>query len=235
MTQDNIVEMLRNICFFRQKIFTWSKCGQEEYELLLRGKIEGKYIFPEQLFEEVMVNQELHTLYIRKISKILHELCEKDNAIYSLNIDYQELFYPETIEFLKAFKYKEKLKIELTERIPLYRNNNYSELAPREIIKKIKEMGYDIVLDDFLLGINSLGSLIVLVPFITRIKLSVLEIKDFVESEKLFDYLLAIEAIVKQFEKEIVIEGVEDKDLLQNFPKEWKQQSYYYSIPHKFY
>ncbi|MDG6142786.1 EAL domain-containing protein [Lactococcus formosensis] len=155
--------------------------------------------------------------------------------MYSLNIDYQELFYPETIEFLKAFKYKEKLKIELTERIPLYRNNNYSELVPREIIKKIKEMGYDIVLDDFLLGINSLGSLIVLGPFITRIKLSVLEIKDFVESEKLFDYLLAIEAIVKQFEKEIVIEGVEDKDLLQSFPKEWKQQSYYYSIPHKFY
>ncbi|WP_244851326.1 EAL domain-containing protein [Lactococcus formosensis] len=194
MTQDNIVEMLCNICFFRQKIFTWSKCGQEEYELLLRGKIKGKYIFPEQLFEEVMVNQEFHTLYIRKISKILHELCEKDNAIYSLNIDYQELFYPETIEFLKAFKY-----------------------------------------DDFLLGINSLGSLIVLVPFITRIKLSVLEIKDFVESEKLFDYLLSIEAIVKQFEKEIVIEGIEDKGLLQSFPKEWKQQSYYYSLPHKFY
>ncbi len=96
-------------------------------------------------------------------------------------------------------------------------------------------MGYDIALDDFLLGVNSFRSLIDLHPYISRIKLSTLEFKNILESEQLSNYLLAIESIITSFDKEIVIEGVEEEALLKTFPQEWKQQSYYYSIPHQFY
>lgn len=235
MINNNKIKTINNLCFFRQKICDFKNNKQEEYELLLRQEVSGRYVFPEQLFDEIMTDQELHKLYIEKIGKILNELLKEETAVYSLNIDYQELYYAETIAFLERFNYKEKLKIELTERIPVYRNNKYSELAPKELIKSINQMGYDIALDDFLLGVNSFGSLIHLNPYISRIKLSTLEFKSILELEQLSNYLLAIEAIIKPFDKEIVIEGVEEEGLLKTFPKEWKQQSYYYSVPHQFY
>ena len=208
---------------------------QEEYELLLREEVSGKYVFPELLFDELMSDRELHKLYIEKISKILNDLLKKEKTIYSLNIDYQELYYSETIAFLESFNYKEKLKIELTERIPLYRNNHYSEIVPREIIRSIKQMGYDIALDDFLLGVNSFRSLIDLHPYISRIKLSTLEFKNILESETTLQLFISNRVDYHIICKEIVIEGVEEEALLKTFPQEWKQQSYYYSIPHQFY
>ncbi|MDT2741539.1 EAL domain-containing protein [Lactococcus garvieae] len=235
MTNSNTRKSINNLCFFRQKIYNVNDSIQEEYELLLREEVSGKYVFPEQLFDELMSDRKLHKLYIEKVSKILNDLLMKEKAIYSLNIDYQELYYSETLAFLESFNYKEKLKIELTERIPLNRSNRYSEIVPQELIKSIQQMGYDIALDDFLLGVNSFRSLIDLNPYISRIKLSTLEFKNILEPEQLSYYLLAVEAIIKQFDKEIVIEGVEEETLLKTFPKEWKQQSYYYSIPHRFY
>lgn len=235
MTNNKARKSINNLCFFRQKICNMNDSIQEEYELLLKEDVSGKYVFPEQLFDELMSDRELHKLYIEKINKILNDLLKEKKTIYSLNIDYQELYYSETIAFLESFNYKEKLKIELTERIPLYRNNHYSEIVPREIIRSIKQMGYDIALDDFLLGVNSFRSLIDLHPYLSRIKLSTLEFKNILESEQLFNYLLAIESIITSFGKEIVIEGVEEEALLKTFPQEWKQQSYYYSIPHQFY
>lgn len=232
---DIIKKKINNLSFFRQKIYSKIDNTQEEYELLLRYNINGKYIFPEQLFDILMTDHECHKLYIQKIDQILTRILEKDNCVYSLNIDYQELFYSDTIHFLEKLSHKDRLKIELTERIPLVRSNAYSELFPIETIKSLKKMGYVIVLDDFLSGINSLSSLIILEPWVSRIKFSTLDFKNILCTEQLLNYLLSMESIIKKFNKEIVIEGVEEIKLLQSFPKEWKQQSYYYNIPHKFY
>lgn len=56
---------------------------QEEYELLLREEVSGKYVFPELLFDELMSDRELHKLYIEKINKILNDLLKKEKTIYS--------------------------------------------------------------------------------------------------------------------------------------------------------
>ena len=34
--------------------------------------------------------------------------------------------------------------------------------------------------------------------------------------------------------KEIVIEGVEEEELLNCFPEDWMQQTYFYDFPHRF-
>lgn len=115
---------IEKLCFFRQKIIDNTHLRlTEEYELLLRQEQGNRFIFPEELFYKMIVNKDYHSLYLEHIKPILYSYFEKSDVIYSLNMDYQELYYPDTIEFLKNFKYKKRLKIELTERIPLFRDN----------------------------------------------------------------------------------------------------------------
>ena len=74
MTNNKARKSINNLCFFRQKICNMNGSIQEEYELLLREEVSGKYVFPEQLFDELMSDRELHILYIEKISKIFTDL-----------------------------------------------------------------------------------------------------------------------------------------------------------------
>jgi hypothetical protein len=114
--------------------------------------------FPRRITLEIIGNREYHEIYISHISKILDNILKNNSCIYSLNIDYQELYYPEALKFLREFKYKDNLKLELTERIPLYRDNTYEEFVPVEIIKEIFNLGYTIVFDNFLSGVNTFVS-----------------------------------------------------------------------------
>lgn len=226
---------IEKLCFFRQKIIDNSHSRlTEEYELLLRQEQGNRFIFPEELFYKMIVNKDYHSLYLEHIKPILYSYFEKSNAIYSLNMDYQELYYPDTIEFLKNFKYKKRLKIELTERIPLFRDNPYKELVPIEVIKAISSLGYTIVFDDFLSGVNTFETLFTVEPYISRIKISVLPFKKNLSTEELRAFIFSIVEAIHFLGKEIVIEGVEEEELLNCFPEDWKQQTYFYDLPHKF-
>ncbi|NHI76139.1 EAL domain-containing protein [Lactococcus petauri] len=226
---------IENLCFFRQKIIDNSHSNlTDEYELLLRQEQDNRFIFPEELFYKMIVNKDYHSSYLEHINPLLYSYFEKSDAIYSLNVDYQELYYPETIEFLKNFKYKKRLKIELTERIPLFRDNPYKELVPIEVIKAISSLGYTIVFDDFLSGVNTFETLFTVEPYISRIKISVLPFKKNLSTEELRAFIFAIVETIHFLGKEIVIEGVEEEELLNYFPEDWKQQTYFYDFPHKF-
>lgn len=226
---------IEKLCFFRQKIIDNSQLNlTEEYELLLREKKDNIFIFPEELFYRIIANKDYHKLYLDVITHLLYSYFEKSDAIYSINIDYQELYYPETIEFFKNFEYKNRLKIELTERTPQFQDNPYQEIVPVEIIKDISNLGYNIVFDDFLSGVNTFEVLFTIEPFISRIKISVLPFKKFLSLEELKSFIFSVVETVSFLKKEIVIEGVEEQELLDCFPKEWKQQTYFYDLPHKF-
>lgn len=232
---DNTIKEIQNLCFFRQKIIDVEhQGGINEYELLLRIEEESNYSFPEELFSKLMTNRVYHKLYIRHINNILYSYLRKNNEIYSLNIDYQELYYPETIIFLKNFEYKKRLKIELTERIPFTRDNDYVEAIPIQAIKEIADMGYQIVLDDFLSGINSFETLYKIEASISRVKISTLLFKKYLSMSELEAFILTIVSAIASLGKEIVIEGVENQELLNLFPREWKLQTYMYDVPHKF-
>lgn len=225
---------IKKLCFFRQKIIDNSQTKfTDEYELLLRQEKNDKFIFPEELFYEIIINKEYHKLYLKHINDILCDYLENDDALYSLNMDYQELYYPETIDFLKNFEYKNRLKIELTERIPLFRNNPYRELVPIEMIRDISSFGYSIALDDFLSGVNTFETLFTVAPFISRVKISILPFKEKLSLEELKSFIFSVVDTISFLEKEIVIEGVEE-ELINSFPRDWKQQTYFYDFPHKF-
>lgn len=232
---DNTINEIQNLCFFRQKIIDVDHQEEiVEYELLLRLEKESNYSFPEELFSKLMINRVYHKLYIRHINNILYNHLKKNNEIYSLNIDYQELYYPETIIFLKNFEYKNRLKIELTERVPFTRDTDYVEALPIQVIKEIADMGYQIVLDDFLSGINSFETLYKIEASISRVKISTLLFKKYLSMSELGAFILTIVSSIASLEKEIVVEGVEDQELLNLFPSEWKLQTYMYDVPHKF-
>ena len=226
---------IKDLIFFRQEIISYPNDGEvREYELLLRAKNDGCYIFPEELFYEIIENRKYHEIYISHICKILNNIFKRKSCIYSLNIDYQELYYPETIEFLREFKYKNNLKLELTERIPLYRDNPYEEFVPVEIIKEIFNLGYTIVFDDFLSGVNTFETLFMIEQFISRVKISALPFKKVLAQKELEKFLFSVVNTIAFLGKEIVIEGVEEEEIIQIFPTEWKQQTYLYDCPHFF-
>ena len=224
---------IKDLIFFKQGIYNLHESETHEYELLLRCEAEGLCTFPSQLFYKIMTDERIHKLYIDHIEELLNDYFEQVQNIYCVNLDYQELFYEETLVFLKKFKYKDRLKIEFTERIPVRRNNAYEELVPVNIIKAVKQMGYSIALDDFLSGVNTFETLYALDELISRVKISWVGFKRILPSKEAHKLLFSLAHIISELGKEVVIEGVEEQGLLDSFPKEWKQQSYYYELPRK--
>ncbi|AUS69140.1 EAL domain-containing protein [Lactococcus lactis] len=219
------------LVFFKQKIISPIE-EVDEYELLLRLKQNsGFYNFPVDLFNEIMKNQENHSVYIKHIVSEIEKILANTQSSYSLNIDYQELYYEETFIYLNEIKDKNRIKIELTERIPQNRTNNYSELVPLQPIVRLKNQGFKIVLDDFLSGVNTFGTLFYLDKNISRVKISILELKNKLSVDELNQYLRQTVAIFDKLSLDIVIEGIENEELLSKLPQVWKQQSYYYDKP----
>lgn len=229
--QDNKSSLIGKLSFFKQGIYKLEEQTTREYELLLRHKVSDRFIFPENLFYDLIVDRKEHKRYIEHISQLLEQYFSQSQDIYWLNLEYQELYYEETLDFLKNFKYKKRLKIELTERIPVRRDNPYEELVPIEAIKAIKEMGYSIALDDFLSGINTFETLYAVSNLISRVKISIVSLKKILPEKEAEHLVLFIANIISGFEKEVVIEGAENPEMLLRCSKDWKQQSYYYSIP----
>ena len=222
---------LDELVFFRQKICSFNQSNTEEYELLLRKKSPTGYCFPEYVLTEVISNHEKHKLYMEKVSMLLHQQLKNDNCFYSLNLDYQELYFEETFCFFENFEYKDRLRIELTERSPI---SYQSKEKAIDEIKKIKNLGYRIDLDDFLSGVNTYKTLLALNPYIDRVKISALEFKKYLTNTELQKFIFDVVTTIDFLDKEIVVEGVEEEEVLATFPKNWLQQSFYYDKPHNF-
>lgn len=134
---------------------------------------------------------------------------------------------------MRTFKYRNRLRLELTERLPVNCQNE-EDFLPIEAIQTLKNLEYAIALDDFLSGINHYKTLFILDDYIDRVKISALDFNSYLSPTKLKDFIFSIVDTIKFLKKEIVIEGVEVEELLASFPKEWLQQTYYYDRPHSF-
>ncbi|WP_205272645.1 EAL domain-containing protein [Lactococcus taiwanensis] len=228
-----VSQEIGKLCYFRQRIYKENQ-GYEEYELLLRYKKGDNYYFPQTLFTKILSYEIYHKLYMTHIGNLLREKLRKDTNTYTVNFDYQELNYSHTIEFLENFEFKDRLKIEITENF--YKGAELA-LSDKKFIDKLirlKDLGYEFALDDFLTGINSYEFLFTLREVITRVKISVLKFKKFLDNKELAVFLSSIVESFSFLGKEIVIEAVENEKLFALFPREWYQQTFYYSKPHPF-
>ena len=206
----------------------------KEYELLMRRDIDGVARFPYQEFITTMTHHDQHKQYVTELEVILTKvLSHNPNYTFSFNLDYQELFYEETFTLFEQIDpaLRSRLKLELTERLPLNRTNAYDEFLPKVQLERLAALGYQLVLDDFLAGVNSLAGLFEVPHLISRIKISVLHLKRFLPLDTIIDIINVIVTAIDDMALEVVIEGVEDSDLIKDLPTSWRQQSFYYSSP----
>ncbi|WP_406835104.1 EAL domain-containing protein [Lactococcus lactis] len=228
-----------NFTFFRQRIVSKQNTEViqgEEYELLLRSKRGETYVFPEKEFGEAMVDRLEHKQYLKKIEYLLERVLQKNSGIYSINIDPQELYYEETFLLFEHFKNKnQRLKIELTEHSPYIKAGDYYNAFPLEPMIRLHELGFEIVLDDFLSGINGIDRLIALSPFISRVKISKLIFKKKVSDSAVCSFIYEIYKLIQEINPNLslVIEAEESEEMLKKLSDTWYYQTYYFDKPSK--
>ena len=236
-----MIDNYKNITFFRQRIVRKKGVHMleegEEYELLLRNENNGNTVFPNTLIEEAIVNHLEHRNYLKKIEYLLVKILKNCSGIYSINIDTQELYYEETLQLFDHLKkYRKKLKIELTETLPYKREGKYSNQFPIERVIKLYKMGYKIVLDDFLSGINGMDKLITLSPYISRVKISKLIFGTNFSDTLFCSFIFTIDKLIHEINTNLtlVIEAEEKEEMLAKLPDNWYYQTFYFDKPSSF-
>jgi EAL domain-containing protein (putative c-di-GMP-specific phosphodiesterase class I) len=161
-------------------------------------------------------------------------LASNPTTSFSLNIDPQELEYAETFTlFEELVEYKERLIIEITEKLPLQRNYSYFSSMNIEALKTIYQLGYQIALDDVGQGVNSLDNVIAVKDYIDIIKFSSLSFRRKISEESLHDIIVLFASIASHLEKTFVVEGIEDQEFASWLEENIScyHQGYLYSTP----
>ena len=178
------------------------------HEILLRYR-DGVF-FPFQIFEELIASEEscnlLNQWYEQQISDCLETY---PDTCFSLNIDFQQLLYPSTWDFLKSVsQYKQHLGIELTE---FYQVTNSEHRALfLKAMNYIQDLGMKIAFDDVGNGQHSIVFVTENIQFVKSCKLSLLHFKH-LEAETTALIIELWIKIAKEFNVHLVIEGVEDE------------------------
>ncbi|TVV27197.1 hypothetical protein [Weissella cibaria] len=87
--------------FQGQQIIALEGKTSKEYELLMRRDIDGVARFPYQEFITTMTDHDQHKQYVTELAVILPKvLSHNPNYTFSFNLDYQELFYEETLALM---------------------------------------------------------------------------------------------------------------------------------------
>ena len=125
----------------------------DEYEVLLRSYKTDT--FPSDEFHFILSHEEYYIIFMDWFSEKLEEkLNQHPEILLSVNFCLDQFQYIGSNQFLERFKsYSENILIEITEHFPT-RNPELLDSLP-DILKKIKQYNYKIVIDDFTEGINT--------------------------------------------------------------------------------
>jgi len=208
-------------------------------EILLRWEHPEKGLLSPNEFIDIAIKagylSEMTWWIIEKIFKQISQW--KNNGQWkvkyiSININAQQLieknFASKFMEKLKSYHLKaEDIVIEITERSLI---ENF--IHTQHTIQLLQKVGIKFAIDDFGTGYSSLS-------YLKKLSFDILKIdREFIKDIELNpkDLLLVstILDIGKQFNYDIVIEGIEDKkqkDLLIGLDEDLKYQGYYFSKP----
>lgn len=223
-----------NFKFYGQQIVDGATGKLDSYELLLRGGADD--VFPSVEYGEYITDHETHIEYIEWLKgELLGILQRHPDVKMSFNLDHQELEYEETFDLLESLcGYANQLIVEITEVSPVIRAEGYTgyfKLINVKAFRMIHAMGYQIALDDVTDGMNSIGNLIAVSEFVSRVKFSIVNFHDVISDETIKKLILFVDSFTNEYQKEFVVEGVEDEELAKWLRENTTslQQGYLYS------
>lgn len=215
MDLQELKERTKQLRFFKQAIFyvepaAMMKREIDSYELLLRdGGNQNR--FPMDLFKEFVKSDETNKIYWDGIEEnLLSILSQNKEDRFAINIDPQQLYFESTYKsFEKITEYKGRLLIEITETIPWSRpQEDYFAPSLKKYIKRFYDMEYKVAMDDISSGMNSLNMVKECSEYITRIKLSLIQL-DFTDQKVVQQVIIMWGLVAQYLGVEIVIEGID--------------------------
>lgn len=210
------------------------------YEILLRN-IDHPPYYPAAKMEKIYHNREKHSDFLVWLKKELTRvLVENPSNSLSINFSPRQLLYPETKQFFSEMrKFCDQLIVEITEDPILL--DITEEISGKSIedsiiaaLAFIKELGYNISLDDVGTGQNSFERALEYVPYLSQIKFSIVKCLKHNASLEMIDYFLkAWYQFARENHLEIVIEGIEDQETSKMLVEKGMllQQGYYFGKP----
>ena len=208
------LEEKRNDLYFVFQPIIKTKASQEHvvssHEVLLRSK--GFNSFPNDIFMEFIAGEETNKILLKGYSEMIHDYMQRfQHTELSLNLHQQQLMYDSTWRFLESFQgYASRITIELTEFLPeMYQAE---EQPIRCWMERIKQMGFQISVDDVSSGINSMQFVVDHIDLITTIKFSLLPFQ-MLNINTLLQFLKGWLGIADQYQLNLVVEAVESEEL----------------------
>lgn len=184
----------------------------DTYEMLIRNN-NGE--FPGINFLHSLTTQEGNDVWIKESRKSLkNALNEQQNRKIYINLEPCQMKFESIWQFLEEIReaYHDHVAIEITERRETIHSLDYLD---REI-QRLKEMGFELAIDDVCAGSNSYAFIKRQLKVVSRIKLSLLLFKD-EDYELMISFVNAWLAFAKKHHLTFVIEGISNRQLAKKF------------------
>ena len=184
----------------------------DTYEMLIRNN-NGE--FPGINFLHSLTTQEGNDAWIKASRKSLkNALNEQQNRKIYINLEPCQMKFESIWQFLEEIReaYHDHVAIEITERRETIHSLDYLD---REI-KRLKEMGFELAIDDVCAGSNSYAFIKRQLKVVSRIKLSLLLFKN-EDYELMISFVDAWLAFAKKHHLTFVIEGISNRQLAKKF------------------
>ena len=197
-----------------------------KYGLLTPTKFLGKA-------ETAGLIHEIDTFVLKKVCEDLNDLRRRGKRLLPVSVNfslyefYSANFLDTIVSILEEYKIPTSLiEIEITEATS--QANTFLSIS---IVKKLKERGIRVLMDDFGVGFSNVGNLRK-IPF-DAIKIDKSFIDDIVEDVKSREIVRFLINLCKVNELEVIAEGVDNKDQLEVLKKNKCDtiQGFYYSEP----
>ncbi|WP_225430988.1 EAL domain-containing protein [Limosilactobacillus reuteri] len=184
----------------------------DTYEMLIQNN-NGE--FPGINFLHSLTTQEGNDAWIKTSRKSLkNALNEQQNRKIYINLEPCQMKFKSIWQFLAEIReaYHDHVAIEITERRETIHSLDYLD---REI-QRLKEIGFELAIDDVCAGSNSYAFIKRQLKVVSRIKLSLLLFKD-EDYELMISFVNAWLAFAKKHHLTFVIEGISNRQLAKKF------------------
>lgn len=212
-----------------------NKTGQiEKYECLVRLRDENNQLLAPHIFLELAQSMGLMTKVTKTVLRKSFEYFSKHAGDFSINLTEDDLKECYIVDFIKEESAKNNISLnrvtfEILENINVENSNIIAEQ-----IMQLKELGCKIAFDDFGCEKSNFSRLLDL--NIDIVKIDSMFIKNIHTNEKSFKLARAITRLAKDFDCEVVAEGVECEEIqsiIEDLGIDYTQ-GYYYSKPQEY-